>query len=99
MKTLREKFLIPSNGGSPRSSTINALLNLIHKWHKSMDKMHRVIRIVLLDFRNTFDLIDHNKLLEDMREVGVRSSLIRWFVRTWMRDLISHNLEEKHLIL
>ena len=44
-----------------------------------MDEMHRVIRIVLLDFRKAFDLIDHNKLLEDMREVGVRSSLIRWF--------------------
>ena len=33
-------------GGLPRSSTINALLNLIHKWHKSMEEMQRVIRIV-----------------------------------------------------
>ena len=66
-------------GGLPRSSTINALVNLIHKWHKSMDEMQRVIRIVFLDFRKAFDLIDHNKLLENMKEMGVRSVLIRWF--------------------
>ena len=50
-------------GGLPRSSTINALVNLIHKWHKSVDKMQRMITIVFLDFRKAFDLIDHNKLL------------------------------------
>ena len=45
-----------------------------------MDKMQRVIRIVFLDFRKAFDLIDHNKqLLENMKEMGVRSVLIRWF--------------------
>ena len=66
-------------GGLPRSSTINALVNLIHKWHKSMDEMQRVIRIVFLDFRKALDLIDHNKLLENIKEMGVRSVLIRWF--------------------
>ena len=66
-------------GGLTRSSTINALVNLIHKWHTSMDETERVIRIVFLDFRKAFDLIDHNKLLENMKEIGVRSILIRWF--------------------
>ena len=41
--------------------------------------MQRVIRIVFLDFRKAFDLIDDNKLLENMKEMGVRSVLIRWF--------------------
>ena len=40
-----------------------------------------MIRIVFLDFRKAFDLIDHNKLLENMKEMGVRSILIRWFGR------------------
>ena len=66
-------------GGLPRLSTINALVNLIHKWHKSLGEMQRVIRIVFLDFRKAFDLIDHNKLLENMKEMGVRSVLNRWF--------------------
>ena len=65
-------------GGLSQSSTINALVNLIHKWHKSMDEMQRVIRIVFLHFRKAFDLIDH-KLLKNMKEMGVRSVLIRWF--------------------
>ena len=41
--------------------------------------MQRVIRIVFLDFRKSFDLIDHNKLLENTKEMVVRSVLIRWF--------------------
>ena len=44
-----------------------------------MDEMQRVIRIVFLDFRKAFDLIDHNKLLENIKEMVVRSVLIRWF--------------------
>ena len=42
--------------------------------------MQRVIRIVFLAFRKAFDLIDHNKLLENIKEIVVRSVLIRWFV-------------------
>ena len=41
--------------------------------------MQRVIRIVFLDFRKAFDLIDHNKLLENINEMVVRSVLIRGF--------------------
>ena len=65
--------------GLPRSSTVNALVKLLHNWHKLMDERHRVIRIVFLDFRKAFDLIDHNKLLENMRSMGVRPALIKWF--------------------
>ena len=41
-----------------------------------MDEMQRVIRIVFLDFRKAFDLINHNKLLENIKEMVV---LIRCF--------------------
>ena len=44
-----------------------------------MDEMQRVIRIVFLHFRKAFDLIDHNKLSENIKEMVVRSDLIRWF--------------------
>ena len=52
-------------------------VNLIHR--VALDEMQRVIRIVFLDFRKAFDLIDHNKLLENIKEMVVRSVLIRWF--------------------
>ena len=41
-----------------------------------MDEMQRVIRIVFLHYRKAFDLIDHNKLLENIKEMVVRSVLI-----------------------
>ena len=60
-------------GGIPRTSTINAAVKLTHKSHEV--QMHTVIRIVFLDFLKAFDLIDHNKLLENMNEMCVRSAL------------------------
>ena len=39
----------------------------------------KVIRIVFLDFRKAFDLIDHNKLLETFIKIGVRPALVSWF--------------------
>ena len=72
-------------GGLPKSSTVLALLRLLHNWHEAMDVTQRVIRIVFLDFRKAFDLIDHNKLLENMCNIGVRPALIKWFA-TVLKD-------------
>jgi hypothetical protein len=44
-----------------------------------MDEPQRVIRIIFLDFRKSFDLIHRNILLRNMKEMGVRSALIQWF--------------------
>ena len=63
-----------------------------------MDEMQRVIRIVFLDFGKAFDLIDHNKLLENMKGMGVRSVLIRW-IASYLNDLTPHSLVKKHLVL
>ena len=72
-------------GGLPKSSTVLALLRLLHNWHEAMNVTQRVIRIVFLDFRKAFDLIDHNKLLENMCNIGVRPALIKWFA-TFLKD-------------
>jgi hypothetical protein len=66
-------------GGLPRSSTLYALLNLLHSWYRAMDEPQRVIPIILLDFRKAFNLIDYNILLRNMKEMGVRLALIQWF--------------------
>ena len=44
----------------------------------------RVIRI-FLDLRKAFDLINHNILLENMRTINTRQSLIKWFV-TYLKN-------------
>ena len=45
----------------------------------------RVIRVIFLDFRKAFDLYDQNILLENMRTIGIRQSLIKWFA-TYLKN-------------
>jgi hypothetical protein len=33
------------------------------------------VRIIFLDFRKAYDLVDHNKLLENCEKIGVRPAL------------------------
>ena len=72
-------------GGLPKSSTVLALVRLLHNWHEAMDETQRIIRILFLDFRKAFDLVDHNKLLENKCNIGVRPALIKWFA-TFLKD-------------
>ena len=52
-------------GGLPGSSAILALVGLAHNWYSTMKNHGNVVRIIFLDFRKAFDLIDHNKLLQN----------------------------------
>ena len=65
-------------GGVPHSSAVLALVHLSHRWNKALELPQRVIRIVFLDFRKAFDLIDHNILLDNCCKIGVRPGLIGW---------------------
>ena len=67
-------------GGLPGSSAVHALIYLVHKWCKIMDNPNKVIRIVFLDFRKAFDLIDHNVLLENCtcNNIGIRTAVLGW---------------------
>ena len=64
--------------GVPGSSPVLALVHLLHNWNQVVDTPDKVIRITFLDFREVFDLIDHNVLLENCCKVGVRPALIGW---------------------
>jgi hypothetical protein len=72
-------------GGLPGSSAVLALVNLIHKWYLAMETPGRVIRIIFLDFRKAYDLVDHNKLLENCEKIGVRPALISW-LGSYLKD-------------
>ena len=62
-----------------------------------MDEMQRVIRIVFIDFRKAFDLIDHNKLSQNIKEMIVRSVLIRWFA-SYLNER-SHSLVRNEVVV
>ena len=69
------------------SLAVLALVKLLHNWHQSMDENQRLIRIMFLDFREAFDLIDHNKLLENIG--AVRPALIKWLA-VFLKDRSHH---------
>ena len=51
-------------GSQANSSTIMALATVLHEWLMASERRDSVIRILLLDFRKAFDLVDHNILME-----------------------------------
>ena len=55
------------------------LVYLVHNWYKCMENTGKVVRISFLDFRKAYDLINHNILLGNFMDIGVRPSLVRWF--------------------
>ena len=46
-------------GTIPRSSPTYALLSVLHSWNGSTDGNGATARVILFDFKKSFDLIDH----------------------------------------
>jgi hypothetical protein len=66
-------------GSQKDCSTILALSQLIHEWSIASESKTPVIRILLLDFSKAFDLVDHNILLNKVRNTGAPEFLTSWF--------------------
>jgi hypothetical protein len=50
-----------------------------------METPGRVTRIILLDFRKAYDLVDHNKRLENCEIIGVRPAVVSW-LGSYLKD-------------
>ena len=50
-------------GVIPKSSTSMAAISMIHNWSQSTDGSGAAVRIVLFDYKNAFDLIEHGILI------------------------------------
>ena len=51
-------------GGMAGTCTTDALVEMFHKWHESTDVTGNFVRVLFLDYSNTFDLINHDILLK-----------------------------------
>ena len=65
-------------GSIPGSSTVLALVELIHMWLTEAEKPNTVIRILLLDFRKAFDRVDHKILLSKLASTDLPDFIINW---------------------
>ena len=71
-------------GGIPGSSTLYALISMVHNWSQGTDVTGAAVRVVLFDYRKAFDLIDHNLLARKIEALDMP----RW-VRVWGLDFLS----------
>lgn len=65
-------------GCIPNSSTTHALINLIHNWSKATDSTGADVRVLVLDYKKAFDLIDHNILVSKLSSYGINPHVVNW---------------------
>lgn len=68
----------PQQYGSIKgSSTVHALVELVHKWQQALESPGRMVRVLLLDFSKAFDRVDHTILMNKL--ASILSYLIFFF--------------------
>ena len=60
------------------SSTTHNLISLVHHLLKETDASKCAVRVFLLDFAKTFDLIDHNILLRKLIYLNLPETILNW---------------------
>ena len=64
----------------PRSSTMQALISMLHTWLKYTDGNGTTVRVILFDYRKTFDLIDHSILAEKLKTLDLPNRIVCWII-------------------
>ena len=65
-------------GTVPNSSTVHALISMLHNWYKNTDGNGSTVRVVLFDFRKAFDLIDHAILMAKLTDYELPPWVLDW---------------------
>ena len=79
LEDTRDRISDSQFGGLVGMSAVTALFFMLHQWYQAMETSKRIIRVTFLDFRKAFDLIDHNQLLKNFDDIGVRPGVISWY--------------------
>ena len=78
MDIIKEDIDETQYGSLKNCSPIIALAQLIHEWLLALDTSNNMIRILLLDFKKAFDLVDHNILMRKIRDTNTPEFLYNW---------------------
>ena len=71
-------------GTVPGSCTTHALISMLHSWNSSTDGNGATTRVVLVDFRKAFDLIDHHILVQKLLLLDLPLT-----ITTWITDFLT----------
>ena len=67
-------------GFIPGSSTKFALISMLRKWLAATDGTVSAVRVILLDYRKAFDLVDNNLLVAKLLKYGIKPTVLKWIV-------------------
>ncbi len=63
----------------PKKSGTNALVYLMHQIHVTLDRGHCSARLFFADFEKAFDLVDHNVIIAELKNLGaLHPAITRW---------------------
>ena len=65
-------------GAIPTSSCTHALVSMLHTWAQATDGTSVAVRIIQLDYRKAFDLIDHQILVNKVLSFRIPRGVARW---------------------
>jgi len=60
------------------AGTTDALVELMHKWYEAADRNETFVRVLLLDYKKGFDLINHEILIEKLLQMDIPRHIVRW---------------------
>ena len=60
------------------SSTLHALTSMMHTWAQATDGTGSAVRVVCLDYRKAFDLVDHGTLAAKIMGLRIPRGVARW---------------------
>ena len=66
-----EKLDLNQHGVIAGSSTVTALVELLHLWYVSSDDTDLYTHIGLLDYKKAFDYVNHRKVLGKLQQLNV----------------------------
>ena len=81
---VRKKVDPNQYGTIPNSSTVHALVSMLHSWSESIDGNSGSVRVMLFDFGKAFDLVDHYLLLQKLKTYD----LSQWKI-DWIKDFLT----------
>ena len=64
-------------GGMAGTCTTGVLVEMLHKWYEATDVTGNFVRVLFLDYRKEFDLINHDILNNKLVKMELPAHLVR----------------------
>ena len=65
-------------GGMAGTCTTDVLVEMLHKWYEATYVTGNFVRILFLNYRKAFDLINHDILIDKLVKMELPAHLVRW---------------------